>query len=76
MHAPPKVLPMFVSSTYRITKLHFTYGYARLSAAYVGYLDFKNHLLTPHIYVSNLKWSLCLYVLRTVITGYTIVIGV
>ena len=49
MHAPPKVLPMFVSSTYRITKLHFTYGYARLSAAYVGYLDFKNHLLTPHI---------------------------
>ena len=38
MDAPPKVLPMFVGSTYRITALHFTYGYATLSAAYVGYL--------------------------------------
>ena len=38
MDAPPKVLPMFVGSTYRITALHYTYGYATLSAAYVGYL--------------------------------------
>ena len=38
MDAPPKIFPLFVSSTYRITKLHYTYGYATLSAAYVGYL--------------------------------------
>ena len=38
MDAPPKVLPLFVSSWYRINELHYTYGYARLSAAYVGYL--------------------------------------
>ena len=38
MDAPPKVLPLFVGSTYRITALHCTYGYATLSAAYVGYL--------------------------------------
>ena len=55
MDAPPKVLPMFVESTYRINKLHYTYGYAALDAAYVGYLKFKNHLLTQHIYVPNLK---------------------
>ena len=38
MDGPPKVLPIFLSSTYRITELHYTYGYATLSAAYVGYL--------------------------------------
>ena len=38
MDALPKVLPIFLSSTYRITELHYTYGYATLSAAYVGYL--------------------------------------
>ena len=36
MDAPPKIL--FLTSTYRITKLHYTYGYATFSAAYVGYL--------------------------------------
>ena len=55
MDARPKVLCMFVESTYRINKSHYTYGYAALDAAYVGYLKFKNHLLTQHIYVSNLK---------------------
>ena len=38
MDAPPKIFPFFVSSTYRLTKLHYTYGYVTLSAAYVGYL--------------------------------------
>ena len=41
--APPKVQPLFVISTYRIGELHFTYGNATLSAAYVGYLYFQNH---------------------------------
>ena len=38
MDVPLKISPLFVNSTYRITKLHYTYGYATLSAAYVGYL--------------------------------------
>ena len=38
MDAPPKVLRMFVESTYRINNLHYTYGYAALDAANVGYL--------------------------------------
>ena len=29
---------MFIGSTYRITLLHYMYGSATLSAAYVGYL--------------------------------------
>ena len=28
--APPKVQPMFFTSTYRITELHYTYGNASL----------------------------------------------
>ena len=38
MDAPPKIFLFFLTSTYRITKLHYTYGYATFSAAYVGYL--------------------------------------
>ena len=84
MGAPPTVQLMFVSSTYRITGLHYTYGSATLSAAYVGYLylgnhwvtlsygcatlsavfvsylKFHNHLLTPHLWVCNVKFSLLL----------------
>ena len=58
MGAPPKVQPMFVSSTYRISELNYTYGNATLSSAYVDYLQFQNHLLTPHFCVSNVKFSL------------------
>ena len=35
MDALVKIFPLFVNATYRITKLHYTYGYATLSAAYV-----------------------------------------
>ena len=38
MDAPPKVLRMLVESTYRINKLHYTYAFAALDAAYVAYL--------------------------------------
>ena len=34
---------MIVRSNYRITEIHYTYGNATLSAAYVGYLFFQNH---------------------------------
>ena len=65
MGAPPKVEHMFVSSTYGISELHYTYGNATLSAEYVGILHFKNHRVTPHIWVSNLRGSLNLLALPT-----------
>ena len=42
MGAPAKVHPRFVSSTYRITELQYTYGNATLSAAYVRPLPTKS----------------------------------
>ena len=36
MAVQPTVQLMFVSCTYRITELHYTYGSATLRAAYVG----------------------------------------
>ena len=40
------VQAMFICSTYRITLLHYMYGCATLSAAYVGYLYQENHWIT------------------------------
>ena len=58
-----------------MTEIHYTYGYATFSADYVGYLLFKNYLLTPLKCVTNLKCSLCLYVLPTEWLGYTTLMG-
>ena len=74
MGAPPKVQPTFVSSTYRITELNYTYGNATLSAHYVGYLYFQNHWFTPHILVTNLRGSLCWLALPRESLGYTTLI--
>ena len=71
MGVQTEVKLFFVYSTYKITGLHYNYRCATLSAAYVGYLWFKNLLLTPHIWVSNLKCSLFLYVSHTVSLDYT-----
>ena len=46
---------MFVSSTYRITGLHFIDGCATLSAAYVGYLYVENHRVIVQLLVQHLK---------------------
>jgi len=54
---------MFVSSTYSITVLHYTYGWAPLTAASLCKLYILNYWVTLHLYVSNLKynlWSLAL----------------
>ena len=67
---------MLVSSTYRITELHYTYGNATLSADYVGYLYFENYWLTPHKWLSNLKANLCWFALTTELLGYTTLMGV
>ena len=53
------VQPMLVTFTLRITVLHYTYGCATLSAAYVGYFYLQNHWVTLDRWVSNLKCSLC-----------------
>ena len=67
---------MFATSTYRITELHYTDGNATLSTDYVGYLYFENYWLTPHIWVSNLKGSLCWLAPPTELLGYTTLVGV
>ena len=76
MGAPPKVQPMFVSSMYGISELHYTFVNAILSAEYVGNLHFQNHGVTPHIWVSNLKGSLNWLALPTESLGYTTLMGV
>ena len=76
MGAPTKVHLMFLSSTYRLTELHYTYGNATLSADYVGYLYFQNHWVTPYKWVSNPKDSLCWLALPRESLGYTTLIGV
>ena len=47
MGVQPQMQPMFVSSTYRITWVHFTYGSAILCAANAGYLYLENHRVQP-----------------------------
>ena len=54
MGVQPEVQPLIVKS-YRITDLHYNYGNATLSAHYVGYLYFQNHLVTLYIWVSTLR---------------------
>ena len=68
--APPTVQLMFVSSTYRITGLHYTYGSATLSAAYVGYLYVENHRVTLQLLVRHLKQNLCWLPLTFRFTGF------
>ena len=76
MGPPTKVHLMFLSSTYRLTELHYTYGNATLSGNNVGYLYFQNHWVTPYKWVSNAKDSLCWLALPRNSLGYTTLIGV
>lgn len=39
---------MFVSFTYTITALHYTYRDATLSAAYIGKPFLQNYFVTPY----------------------------
>ena len=43
----PQMQPMFVSSTYRITGVHYTYGSVILCAANAGYHYLENHRVQP-----------------------------
>ena len=71
----PLVQRMFVSSSCRITEFHYTYGCATLSAAFICMFLLQNHRVTLHLWVSNLKCSLCLFALATESLGYTSVMG-
>ena len=60
MGSPYYVRLPLVTSILKITGLHYSNRCNTLSAAYVGYLQFQNHLLTPHLWVYNVKLSLLL----------------
>ena len=76
MGGSPLVQPMFVNSTYRSTQLHYTFDNATISADFVGYLYFQYHWVTPHIWVFNLKDSVCWLAQPEESLGYTTPMGV
>ena len=75
MGSPSYVRLTLVTSILKITGLHYSYGCATLSAAYVGYLQFQNHLLTPHLWVSKVKLSLFLLASITETVGGNTLMG-
>ena len=70
MGEQPKEKPMC-----SMTVLSYTYGCATVRAAYVCNLSVHNHWVTLHLWVSNLKCSLCLLALPTESLANTILIG-
>ena len=71
-----KVQPILVGSMFSITVLHQSYGCATLIAAHVGYVYLPNHQVTLHIWVSNVKSTLCLLPFPSESMGYTSLTGV
>ena len=71
----PQVQPLFVSSTKRITWLHYTYRCATLRAPYVSNVYLYNHWVRVYLRVRHLKCSLCLLALPTESLANTILIG-
>ena len=59
MGAPPYAQPMFVTSTRTIAVLHYTYWCETISAAYLCKIYLENHWVTLHLWVDNVKCSLC-----------------
>jgi len=68
--------PMFISFTYRIAVLHYTYGCATLSSAYLCEVYLGNHWVTLQLWVSNLMSSLSPLALPTELLRYTKLISV
>ena len=62
---------MFISSTYTITVLHYTYGLAALGAAFVSFFYVQNYWVTPDIWVGHLQYSRCWLPLPRELLGYT-----
>ena len=76
MGASPEIPPMFLTSTYRSTELHYTFGNATISADFVGISIFRIAWITPHIWVFNLKGGLCWLAQPKESLGYTTPMGV
>ena len=74
-YALPQVQPIFLSSTYRITTLHYTYGCATLSAAYLSKFYIENDCVTLHLWVAIFMCRLCLLVLPGESLCYTARMG-
>ena len=55
MGAPPLMKPIFVKTTYRITEVHYAYGFAAVNSAYVCKLYIDRHWVTLHLWVRNLN---------------------
>ena len=68
--------PILICSTFRITRLHFTYKYPSVSAAYVCYIYLQNKRITLHLWVSYFKCSSFLFAGGTEPKGYTKLKGV
>ena len=66
---------MFVSSTYSITVLHYTYWWATFRAADVGYLYLENYWVTLILWVCHLTYSLFLLPLPRESLCYTTLKG-
>ena len=71
----PYVQPTLVTTTYRITGLHYIYECATLSAAYLCKIYLENHWVTLHLWVSNLVNSQCSLALPTQSLCYTSLMG-
>ena len=67
---------MFVRCSFGISSLHYTYGCAFVSAAFVCKHYIRNHWDTQHLWVCKLNCSLCLLGVPTQLLGYTTLIGV
>jgi len=65
-----------ISSTDRLTALHYSYGCATLGAAYLCYLHVQNHWVTLDIRVSNGKCRLCWLVEPSKSLNYTLLMGI
>ena len=70
-----QVQPIFVWFSYRITRLHYTYGCPTLKAAYVCKLYLQNHWGTLQLYVSNVTFSLLLCAPPIEKLGFTTLMG-
>jgi len=75
MGSEPSVQPALVISYYRLTVLHYSYGCATLSEAYLRKVYLGNHCCTLHLWVSNQMSSLCPLALPTKLLRYTTLMG-
>ena len=60
MGGEPLVQPNLVTTIYKITGLHYIYGWPTLSAAYVGWVYYQNQWVPLNLWVSSLKCTRCL----------------